>query len=176
MSPLLLFVIFSLLSVTRAQYPHGLTHQNPMAFSPSAFEFFHPDNLQPSSESPCAASGCRPLHISATVQSSLAYESRSPPNKGGSRMTAGGIFGIVFGFVFVALLAMGVYYLMIKHHSNMSKSNSAQDEAWYTTTAITPSPRPQPKDRHHAGASFSLILSMLHMKSRVHTTAELRLK
>lgn len=131
MHPLLLCAIFSLLSITTSQdrSPHGLAHENPMAFSPSAFEFFHPDNRQPSKVNPCAASGCSPLPIAATVQSSLAYASRSTQNRGGSGIRAGGIAGIIFGFVFVVLLAMGVYYVVIKHVTNMSKNNSAQAEA-----------------------------------------------
>lgn len=136
MSPLLLLAIFALLSITIAQdqsrSPHGLTHSTPVAFSPSAFEFFHPNNHQnPSIENPCAASGCPPLHLSATVQSSLAYDSRFTPDhySRGRRITAAGIAGIIFGFVFVAILAMGIYYVLTKRQANMSKSSTVQSEA-----------------------------------------------
>nr|XP_017249258.1 PREDICTED: uncharacterized protein LOC108220099 [Daucus carota subsp. sativus] len=136
MSPLLLLIGFALLSITIAQdqsrSPHGLTYSSPEAFSPAAFEFFHPNNHQhPSIENPCAASGCPPLHLSATVQSSLAYDSRFTPDhySRGRRLTAAGIAGIIFGFVCVVILAMGIYYVMTKRQANMSKSNTAQAEA-----------------------------------------------
>ncbi|KAL8146297.1 hypothetical protein AgCh_004157 [Apium graveolens] len=136
MSPLFLLTVVALLSITIAQdqsrSPHGLTHSSPVAFSPSAFEFFHPENHQhPTIENPCAASGCPPLHLSATVQSSLAYDSRFTPDHyiHGRRITAAGIAGIIFGFVFVAILAMGIYYIMTKRQANMSKSNTVQAEA-----------------------------------------------
>lgn len=147
MSPLLLLLtVFALLSITIAQdqsrSPHGLSHSSPVAFSPSAFEFFHPNNHQnPSIENPCAAaSGCPPLHLSATVQSSLAYDSRFTPDhySRGRRITAAGIAGIIFGFVFVAILAMGIYYVMTKRQANMSKSNTVQAEAWYASIALNP--------------------------------------
>ncbi|CAK9174380.1 unnamed protein product [Ilex paraguariensis] len=131
MASLLFFWILSMLSLTRAQdrAPHGIAYENPVAFSPSAFDFFHPNTQQPSSENPCGASNCSPLPLAATVQSSPAHESRSKPNAGESRMGAGGIAGILFGFVFAVLLAMGVYYVVITRRANMSRTDSVQPDA-----------------------------------------------
>lgn len=136
MSPLLLLTVYSLLSITIAQdqsrSPHGLSHSSPEAFSPSAFEFFHPETHQhPTIENPCGASGCPPLHLSATVQSSLAYDSKFTRDhySHSRRITAAGIAGIISGFVFVAILAMGIYYVMTKRQANMSKSNTLRAEA-----------------------------------------------
>ena len=128
MSSLLLFSFLSFLSITTAQdrAPHGLAHEHPIAFSPSAFEFFHPVT---EAKNPCEASNCSPLPLAATVASSLAHESRSTPERSGSRVGASGIAGLVFGFAFVVLLAMGVYYVMVTRKANLSRSNSVQPDA-----------------------------------------------
>ncbi|KAK2985425.1 hypothetical protein RJ640_006063 [Escallonia rubra] len=127
----LLFAFLSLLSVTRAQdrAPHGLNHEHPVALPPSAFDFFHPSNQQAGNKNPCAESSCSPLPLAATVESSLAHASRSKPERGGSRVGAGGIAVIIFGFVFAVLLAMGVYYVVITRRANTSRSNSIQPDA-----------------------------------------------
>ncbi|CAK9143242.1 unnamed protein product [Ilex paraguariensis] len=136
MASLLAFALLSMLSIARSQdrAPHGITYENPVAFSPSAFEFFHPNTEQPSSKNPGASSNCSPLAncspltLAATVQSTLAHDSISTPNTGGSKMGVGGIVGIVFGFVFSVLLAMGVYYVAITRRSNFSRTNSVQPD------------------------------------------------
>ncbi|KVI09363.1 uncharacterized protein LOC112529816 [Cynara cardunculus var. scolymus] len=114
--PSLLLVLMLLITThSRAQgrAPHGLAHEKLVAFSPSAYDFFHP-NTQPSS----------PLPLAATVQSSLAHESRAENNKGGGKVGAGGIAAIIFGFVFALLLAMGVYYVATTRRANLSRNNT----------------------------------------------------
>ncbi|XP_059660576.1 uncharacterized protein LOC132306970 [Cornus florida] len=131
MASILVFTFLTFLSITRAQEraPHGLSYENPMAFSPSAFDFFHPNTQQPGTKTPCAASNCSPLTLAATVKSSSAHESRSTPESSGNRMGAGGIAGIVFSFVFAVLLAMGVYYVTITRRANLSRrTNSVQPD------------------------------------------------
>ena len=125
---LVFFSIALLLSLARAQgrAPHGLAHESPMAFSPSAFDFFHPNGRQAGSQNRCAESGCSPLPMAAQVEAGLG-EHQSKSSR--SQVGAGGIAGIVFGFVFVVLLAMGVYYVTVTRRANVTRANSVQPDA-----------------------------------------------
>ncbi|CAL5436047.1 unnamed protein product [Camellia sinensis] len=127
----LTLALLSLLSITRAQdrAPHGLVYESPMAFSPSAFDFFHPNTKHKSTQDPCAASNCSPWPLAATVASTLGHQSVSTPTSGRSGVGAGGIAGIVFGFVCVVVLAMGVYYMAVTRRANSSRTNSVQPDA-----------------------------------------------
>ncbi|XP_057509354.1 uncharacterized protein LOC130791990 [Actinidia eriantha] len=131
MVSILIFILLSFLSSTRAQVraPHGIVYESPMAFSPSTFDFFHRNTKNPGSEDPCVISNCSPLPLAATVASSLAYESRSTQEKGGGQVGAGGVAGIVLGFVCAVLLAMGVYYVVVKRRANLTRNNSVQLDA-----------------------------------------------
>ncbi|KAM7496732.1 hypothetical protein LguiA_021146 [Lonicera macranthoides] len=131
MAPLLLFAILNLLSLARAQNraPHGIVNAKPMALSPSAFDFFNPNDQQPSTKNPCVVSNCSPFPIAATVQSSLAHESRSTIKKCEAGVGAGGVAAIIFGFVFVVLLAMGAYYVVVTRRANMGRTTSVQPDA-----------------------------------------------
>lgn len=116
------FLILTLLFFTtlgsQDRAPHGLTHENLVALSPSAYDFFHPNELK--FQHACEESSCSPLPLAATVQSSLAYESRA----GRAKVGAGCIAAIVFGFVFVTILAMGAYYIVTTRRANLRKNNS----------------------------------------------------
>ncbi|KAI3696960.1 hypothetical protein L6452_29616 [Arctium lappa] len=128
---LLLFVTVISFTNNRAQdrAPHGLVYENPMAFSPSAYSFFHPKAVPPSIQDPCDGSHCSPLLIAATVQSSLAQDSRSTNEKSGSKFGAGGIAGVIFGFIFVVLLAMGAYHVVITRRTNSRRKNTVLPSA-----------------------------------------------
>ncbi|XP_010253675.1 PREDICTED: uncharacterized protein LOC104594853 [Nelumbo nucifera] len=133
------FIIFFFLTfpfVARAQgrAPHGLAYESPMAFSPAAFEFFHPTAQRPVSS--CAQSlDCAPLPLSfssvssAVAQSTQAYQSKlSKPPTSSSGIRVGGIAGIVFGFVFAVLLAMGLYYVVTMRRANINRSISVRPD------------------------------------------------
>ncbi|CAI9770804.1 unnamed protein product [Fraxinus pennsylvanica] len=107
MTPFVLFVILSLLSLTRADdRAHGLKNESPMAISPQAYTFFHPQNTQqPSVNPPCHSSDCQSLVISATVKSTPAHESVV---SGANRLGTSCIAGIPFRFWFTSLVMMGV--------------------------------------------------------------------
>ncbi|XWS74281.1 hypothetical protein CRYUN_Cryun02cG0201500 [Craigia yunnanensis] len=129
---LLLLSSLALLSIARGQdkAPHGIAYENPMAFSPSAYEFFHPKTQEPDTKNPCAASNCSPLPIAAQVESTKALESKvSTQQKSGHQLGAGGIAGIVFGLTFAVLLAMGVYYVLNTRRANANRANSVQPDA-----------------------------------------------
>lgn len=114
--------------------PHGLVYESPIAFSPDAYSFFHPETRQKknsTTESLCdnntSESGCSELPTASSVQSNLAHQSLSPPEDGERRIGAGGIVGILLGFVFATIvLAFGVYYVVITRKSNSSKANPVQ--------------------------------------------------
>ncbi|KAF9675210.1 hypothetical protein SADUNF_Sadunf09G0008500 [Salix dunnii] len=117
----------TLVCFTRAQgrAPHGLVHENPVAFSPSAVDFFHPRPQYQNGESPCAASSsCSPLPLPA--QSVVATDQArriSTSQKGGNRLRAGGAAGFVLGVAFAVLLTMGVYHLMVTRKARLNRPN-----------------------------------------------------
>lgn len=124
----------SVLSITMAQgrAPHGLANEYPMAFSPSAYDFFHPNTQnKPNKESPCAESSCSPLPMAAQVEATdQAQRSNiATPHGGRPSLGAGGVAGIVFGFVFAVLLAMAVYYVVVTRRENTSRAKPAQPDA-----------------------------------------------
>lgn len=127
----LLFSSLTLLSISSAQEraPHGLARENPMALSPSAYNFFHPSTQNPVAKDPCVASNCSPLPIAAHVEATEGHESRfSGSQNGRIRVGAGGIAGIVFGLGFVVFLAMGVYYVIVVRRTNMTRANTVKPD------------------------------------------------
>lgn len=137
MSPMVSFLLFfsflTILAIARAQdrAPHGVAYENPMALSPSAYDFFHPTTQKNKTTDACHASSCSPLPIAAeVVEATPAHESRDLSPRKGNRVGAGGIAGIVFGLAFAVLLAMGVYYVTITRRANiMTRTNSVQPDA-----------------------------------------------
>ncbi|KAJ4971611.1 hypothetical protein NE237_004710 [Protea cynaroides] len=141
MSPLLFFflsllALLSLACSDQGRAPHGLVYDNPSAFSPAAFDFFHPNTQHPNSQNPCVESDCAPTPLStfsaaaAVVQATEAHESKLSDTKTtGNRVGASGIAGIVFGFAFAVLLAMGVYYVVITRKSDITQANSVRPDA-----------------------------------------------
>lgn len=129
----LLFTSLTILSIARAQdrAPHGVAYENPVAFSPSAYDFFHPNTQNHKTKEPCYLSNCSPLPMAAqVVEATPAHESgASTSQHGRSQVGAGGMAGIVFGFVFAVLLAMGVYHVVITRRANTSRTNSVQPDA-----------------------------------------------
>ncbi|KAL1558136.1 hypothetical protein AAHA92_08635 [Salvia divinorum] len=128
MAPLLALALISFLSLsTNAEdRAHGLSSEPPVAISPEAFAFFHPDAKQhPSGANPCDSSHCTKLPLAATVKSAPANESQSPTS-GGHGLGAGGITGLSLSFLFVALVGMGVYHVMNKRRANIDRAKPEQ--------------------------------------------------
>lgn len=129
---LFLFSSLAIVSPARAQgrAPHGLAYESPVAFPPSAVDFFHPKAREPETKDPCSSSKCSPLPLAAQVEATEAYESNvSSSQKSGSELTASGIAGIVVGSTLVVLAAMSAYYVMITRRANVNRANSAQPNA-----------------------------------------------
>ncbi|OMO67477.1 hypothetical protein CCACVL1_20504 [Corchorus capsularis] len=130
---LLLSCLSLLVSIAWGQdrAPHGIAYESPMAFSPSAYEFFHPKTQDPETKIPCASSNCSPLPIAAQVDSAKSLDSKvsTTEQKSRNRLGAGGIAGIIFGLAFAVLLAMGVYYVLNTRRANANRANSVQPDA-----------------------------------------------
>lgn len=134
--PCLLFVLLSV-SVLHAvaveeRAPHGLAYESPVAFSPSTYDFFHPNTQQLPSKSPCgdSSSSCSPLPMAAQVGAMDTQESRDSESRSGQATgRPGGVAGIVIGVALVAFLALGVYYVTVTRRNNVRRANSVQPDA-----------------------------------------------
>ncbi|KAL6568177.1 hypothetical protein OROHE_003861 [Orobanche hederae] len=127
--------IYSLHNMAEAQgrAPHGIAYEKPLAFSPSAYDFFHPNSASGpvTHEKPCLGSNCAPIPLSslssssAVVKATPDHESKfsTASSRRGSPIGAGGIAGIVFGFVFAVLTAMGVLYVVNTRRTNVTRTN-----------------------------------------------------
>ncbi|XP_049378866.1 uncharacterized protein LOC125843723 [Solanum stenotomum] len=135
-SCLFFVVVFCLPFIVKSQErsPHGLAYESPVAVSPEAYSFFHPETQKQNtttSESLCDdnnnASGCSRFPTASSVQSNLAHESLPPGDEeGDKRMGAGGMVGIALGFGFAIVLAFGVYYVAIARKRNADKGAPVQ--------------------------------------------------
>lgn len=116
MAPLLAMALISFLSLsTNAEdRAHGLSSEPPVAVTPKAFTFFHPDG---SRTNPCDSSHCSTLPQAATVKP-------QSPTKGSHGLGAGGIASISLSFLLVALAVagMGVYHVMNKRKANLGRA------------------------------------------------------
>lgn len=131
MALLLVFIILSL-SLTRAEdRAHGLVNESPTAISPEAYAYFNPDTQQSNTNNPCDSPDCSSLPLAATVvQSTPAHESSST---GGNPLGVGGTAGIPIVFVFVCLIAMGIYYVVVKRQSNLRRATTVQQpQVWFS--------------------------------------------
>lgn len=135
-SCLFFVVVFCLPFIVKAQErsPHGLAYESPVAVSPEAYSFFHPETQKQNtttSESLCDdnnnTSGCSKFPTASSVQSNLAHESLPPGDEeGDKRMGAGGMVGIALGFGFAIVLAFGVYYVATARKRNADKGAPVQ--------------------------------------------------
>lgn len=115
MAPLLALALISFLSLsTNAEdRAHGLSSEPPVAVTPKAFTFFHPDG---SGTNPCDLSHCSTLPQAATVKP-------QSPTKGSHGLGAGGIASISLSLLLaLAVVGMGVYYVMNKRKANLDRA------------------------------------------------------
>nr|AFK34913.1 unknown [Lotus japonicus] len=124
----LLFLSFALPSTATDQErtAHGLAYENTVAFPPSAYYFFHPNERKPENKDPCIASKCSPLPLASHVEATQIYENKaSAQQKGGKLIGAGAMIGIIFVVAFAVLVAMGVYYVKVTREANISRASSS---------------------------------------------------
>jgi len=125
------FFLLSLSLVTivtsQERAPHGLVNQNPEAFSPSAYEFFHPNSQKhgyDKKDDPCTSSNCSPLQPLAVEATQINESKGAKLDKGRKHLGAGGIVGIIFGVAFVVVLAMSVYHVRVTRKANMIRAKA----------------------------------------------------
>ncbi|CAN0916359.1 hypothetical protein LINGRAHAP2_LOCUS29667 [Linum grandiflorum] len=101
------------IAMAQGRAPHGLVYQTPLAFSPSAVDFFHPNRQDPNMAvvmNPCQeSSGCSPLPLAAqmAVQDQTKVSSSMSQSGGnGNGFGGGNIVGIVLGVSFLVFLTL----------------------------------------------------------------------
>ncbi|GFP82505.1 hypothetical protein PHJA_000393500 [Phtheirospermum japonicum] len=128
MPPLLIFIILSFQSLSRAEdRPHGLANENALApIYPQAYEFFNPyTNVTPPTKAKqLHSSNCKTLPLAATVKSTPAQESIAWSAHRG--LGAGGIAAVSLSFILICIIGIGVYYVMIKQRANLRRANAKQ--------------------------------------------------
>lgn len=127
------FVVFSLslFSQITAQdrAPHGLAYQYPTAFSPTAYDFFHPNTHQDS----CTKSNCAPFPLAAQVhetqsEAAAATTATATPVKHTTTLGAGTIVGPIFAAIIILCLAMGIYYVAKTRQENVNRTKTVQPD------------------------------------------------
>ncbi|XP_072987295.1 uncharacterized protein [Typha latifolia] len=124
----LLFTLLLLFTISEAHptFPHGLAFESPTAFSPAAFEFFHPRHAphvlgRPSSAPPLSTESA----LRSRVRADEVVESArlAPPGRRG--VGAGGVVGIVAGVAFAVVGVAGVSYVAVRRRANIGRANAA---------------------------------------------------
>ncbi|CAN6806463.1 unnamed protein product [Brassica oleracea] len=112
---------------------HGPAYLNPSAFSPEAYDFFHPKSSLPDNNSP-RNSHSLPF-LSPSPSPSPSMTSNVEADTQGSKVSSdehigdsrreegrGETVGIVLGVSFTALLLMGVYFVIKKRLANLTRT------------------------------------------------------
>lgn len=125
------FISFLIITACTAQdrAPHGLANTSPLAFSPEAYEFFHP-NTQGQSKGGCSAPDCSstlPLAAStAAVQSTPGVA--QPAEEGGKKRRRGNhsLVSIPVGLVFALLVGLGAYFVLVARQRNAARAKLSE--------------------------------------------------
>jgi hypothetical protein len=133
-----LFLLFTLIltqAVAQAETsPHGLSYETPIAFSPAAFQFFHPGIIPPHERRRSAyAPAQAPMILEQAFKGSTTGRARADEAVGGGwignkmsdrrRLAAGGVVGTVVGVGFFVVAVFGVVYVIIKRRQNVKRAN-----------------------------------------------------
>ncbi|GAB2285105.1 hypothetical protein Dimus_019559 [Dionaea muscipula] len=111
--------------------PHGLVYEHPVAFTPSAYEFFHPDldadhhrHQAAVCGDGCSSSSPSYDPLAAHVRAS---EARQPGNITSHGLIGAGsiLAGIMVGVILAVILAMAVYYVTITRRENQNRHRAA---------------------------------------------------
>ncbi|KMT02067.1 hypothetical protein BVRB_9g207960 [Beta vulgaris subsp. vulgaris] len=119
----LFFVSFLSQIIAQDRAPHGLAYENPTAFSPTAYDFFHPNTHQDS----CRSSNCAPLPLAAQVHETQSETTTAMP-KTHTRIGAGAIVGPLFAAIIILSLAMGIYYVAKTRQANANRTKVVQPD------------------------------------------------
>lgn len=126
------FISFLIITVCTAQdrAPHGLANTSPLALSPEAYEFFHPNTQGQSSKGGCSAPDCSstlPLAAStAAVQSTPGVA--QPAEEGGKKRRRGShsLVSIPVVLVFALLVGLGAYFVLVARQRNAARAKLSE--------------------------------------------------
>ncbi|CAH2069314.1 unnamed protein product [Thlaspi arvense] len=136
-SLLFFFTCLSLLlrvSIAGSRPVHGPAYSHPSAFSPEAYDFFHPKSSLPDNNPP-RNSPSSPPPFSPSPSPSLSKSSNLEADTQGSKVSSdehtresnreegrGETVGIVLGISFAAFLSMGIYFVIKKRRANVIRT------------------------------------------------------
>ncbi|KAF3328009.1 hypothetical protein FCM35_KLT06615 [Carex littledalei] len=135
MAVLLLFTLILTQAIAQAQHtPHGLSYETPVAFSPDAFQFFHPGIIPPHERRHIAHVPAQaPMLLEQAFKGATTGRARADEAVGGAwienntsdqrRLAAGGVVGILAGVGFFVATVFGVVYVIIKRRQNVKRAN-----------------------------------------------------
>uniref|UniRef100_A0A1J3K538 Uncharacterized protein n=1 Tax=Noccaea caerulescens TaxID=107243 RepID=A0A1J3K538_NOCCA len=132
-SLLFFFSCLSLLlcvSIAGSRPVHGPAYSNPSAFSPEAYDFFHPKSSLPDNNPPRNLPSSPSLSPSPSPSASIvdagtrgskvsSDEHTSESNREDGR---GETVGIVLGISFTSFLLMGIFFVIKKRHANITRT------------------------------------------------------
>ncbi|CAO2814346.1 unnamed protein product [Amaranthus hypochondriacus] len=125
MQTLRFLVLFStfLISQTASQdrAPHRLANQSPMAFSPMAYDFFHPNG----NKDPCTFSKCSPFPLAAQLHETQ-EQTTSRPRTHSVGIGAGAVVAAIFAALVIVCLAIGVYNVAKSCQANVNRNKTVQ--------------------------------------------------
>ncbi|CAA7024997.1 unnamed protein product [Microthlaspi erraticum] len=131
-SLLFFFSCLSLLlcvSIAGSRPVHGPAYSNPSAFSPEAYDFFHPksslpDNNPPRNPPSSPSPSPSPSKTSIVETDTQGSKVSSDEHTSESRREdgRGETVGIVLGVSFTSFLLMGIFFVIKKRHANITRT------------------------------------------------------
>ncbi|KAJ0266629.1 Uncharacterized protein HA466_0005990 [Hirschfeldia incana] len=125
-------------SIAGSRPAHGPVYLNPTAFSPEAYDFFHPKSSLPENNPPRnshsspalspSPSPSKTSNVEADTQGSK-FSSGEHTNESIREDGRGETVGIVLGVSFAAFLLMGVYFVIRKRRANLTRTIVIQSNA-----------------------------------------------
>ncbi|WZZ90378.1 hypothetical protein YC2023_118957 [Brassica napus] len=119
------------LSIGGSRPAHGPAYLNPYAFSPEAYDFFHPQSSLPNNipprDSPSSSSlspspsPSKTSNVEADTQGSK-FSSEEHRNESIREEGRGETVGIVLGVSFAAFILMGAYFVIKKRRANITRT------------------------------------------------------
>lgn len=128
-------------SIAGSRPVHGPAYTNPSAFSPEAYDFFHPKSSLSDQNNPPKSSHSLP---STSPTPSPSKTSIVEADSQGSKVSSdehttsesrreeegrGETIGVVLGLSFVAFLSLGIYFVIKKRRANMIRTIVTHSDA-----------------------------------------------
>ncbi|CAH8362459.1 unnamed protein product [Eruca vesicaria subsp. sativa] len=121
-------------SIAGSRPAHGPAYLNPSAFSPEAYDFFHPKSTLPNyipprnSPSSPSPSPSKTSNIE-TDRQGRKFSSEEHKNESVREEGRGETVGIVLGVTFASFILMGVYFVIKKRRTNITRTIVIQSDA-----------------------------------------------